>query len=733
MIFYTPPRWKSCHGRASEVHAARQCVQPALRDVLLGPEMTAQLRPRLNAHPARGQQGSCGNNVIAVIKEHIEDLNTIETFEAQLKHMDGEMKCKYADLFPDDIPPVHHLPDTTYHRFILKNTHRIVCKREYTCPRKWQDAWRTLLEGHLAAGRMRPSNSEFSSPAFLVPKADPNAMPRWVNDYRELNENTVADKFPLPRIADILADCGRGKIWGKLDMTNAFFQTKVHPDHIKYTAVRTLFGLYEWVVMPQGCRNAPSTHQWRMVAALRPWIGKICHVYLDDIIIWSANVTEHIRNVETILQALREASLYCSLKKTSLFCTSINFLGHRISTDGIQADSSKAAKISAWPVPKMASDVRQFLGLVWYLSAFLPHLAELTSVLTPLTNKVAGGKHIVWREHHQSAFDDIKKLIASRDCLTVIDHENLGDNNIFVTTDTSDLGTGAVLSFGKDWASARPVAFESKQLSPAEKNYPTHDKEMLTIVRALHKWRNDLLGAEFEVYTGHRTLEFFNQQRDLSKKQLQWQEFLADFNFSIKYVCGEDNTVADVLSCQFSTDESIVAPVLTVSTDSELIKSIKTGYESDPWCLKLLRDGINVAGISRRGGMLYVSDRLVIPRVPSVRESLFCLAHDSLGHFGASKSYEALWDSFYWPNMRRNLEHAYIPGCTDCQRNKFTTSKPTGPLHSLPVPDGHFQDIALDFVGPLPEDDGFDYLLTITDRLGADICLIPCRKDITAE
>ncbi|KAG9217547.1 hypothetical protein CCMSSC00406_0008474 [Pleurotus cornucopiae] len=295
-------------------------------------------------------------------------------------------------------------------------------------------------------------------------------------------------------------------------------------------------------------------------------------------------------------------------------------------------------------------------------------------------------------------------------------------------------GTGAVLSFGKDWASARPVTFKSKQLSPAEKNYPTHDKELLAIVRALHKWRNDLLGAEFEVFTDHRTLEFLNKQQNLSKKQLQWQEFLADFNFSIKYIGGEDNTVADALSQQFSSDApSVVAPVLTVSTDSELLHSIKTGYKDDLWCSKLLVDGIKVAGVSKRSGLLFVADRLVIPHIASFCESIFRLAHDSLGHFGAMKSYEALCDSFYWPNMRRDLERAYIPGCVECQRNKALTSKPASLLHSLPVPDDCLQDIALDFMGPLPPDEGFNYLLTITDRLGADIRLIPCRKDVTAE
>ncbi len=142
--------------------------------------------------------------------------------------------------------------------------------------------------------------------------------------------------------------------------------------------------------------------------------------------------------------------------------------------------------------------------------------------------------------------------------------------------------------------------------------------------------------------------------------------------------------MADALSRQFPTETvppTLVAPVLTVSSDSDLLHALKTGYVSDAWCSKLLADGIKVAGVSKRSGLLYVADRLVIPRVSSVRESIFHLAHDSLGHFGATKSYKALHDSFYWPNMRRDLEQAYIPGCVECQRNKAPTSKPAGPVY----------------------------------------------------
>src|SRR5882762_9220156 len=182
--------------------------------------------------------------------------------------------------------------------------------------------------------------------------------------------NTVPDNHPLPKITEILADCGKGAIWAKIDMTNTFYQTWMHPDDIPYTAVTTPFGLYEFVIMPMGGRNAPATHQRCMCAALRAHIGKICHIYLDDIIIWSQTLEEHQQNVALILDALRAANLYCSPKKTQLFCTSLKFLGHHISSARIEADADKVAWILDWPIPNSSSNVRSFLGLVRYISIF---------------------------------------------------------------------------------------------------------------------------------------------------------------------------------------------------------------------------------------------------------------------------------------------------------------------------------------------------------------------------
>lgn len=732
--------------------------------------------------------------IVAALRTRIEQLSYLETL--RVEH--DRMFARYQDLFPSDIPHIDRLPTDVLHHFRLRDPNATIARRQYECPKKYREVWKELLEEHLAAGRLRPSTSQYASPAFLIPKADPTARPRWVNDYRRLNANTVPDVHPLPHISEILADCGRGRIWGKLDMTNSFFQTRVNPDDIPLTAVTTPFGLYEWTVMPQGCRNAPATHQRRMFGALRPYIGSICHVYLDDIIIWSSSLEEHRRNVATVLDALRAHSLFCSPKKTDLFCAELDFLGHHISERGVEADDRKVEKILAWPQPRNASHVRSFLGLVRYVASFLPALARYTAVLNPLTTKDAEMR-FEWTTAHTDAFEAIKRLVTSRECLTVIDHQNLGENKIFVSCDASDFCTGAVLTYGPSPDTARPVAFESQQLKGAELNYPVHEKELFAIVRALKKWRVDLIGVPFTVFTDHRTLENFHEQKHLSRRQARWQEFLSQYDFDIVYVAGKDNVAADCMSrypdpptfIDRSTigalwdatvaladpgreasaprrvrrgrrTTTVGATSMAVKSDPALLARIKSGYAHDRWNVQLLDslwdtvhraehpevarslssfealqsgllDGRSKHGFEVRHGLLYTGGRLIVPRTTELRETFFRLAHDTLGHFGADKSYATLRADYYWPHMRTELESLYVPSCEDCQRNKSLSRKPAGPLHPLPVPGGRFESVAIDFIGPLPEDEGYDCIVSMTDRLGSDLRIVPCRSDMSAE
>ena len=358
---------------------------------------------------------------------------------------------------------------------------------------------------------------------------------------------------------------------------------------------------------------------------------------------------------------------------------------------------------------------------------------------------------------------------------------------IFVTTDASDLCSGTVLSFGETWETARPVAFDSMTFKGAELNYPVHEKEMLAIIHALKKWCSDLIGVPFLIYTDHKTLENFHHQRELSRRQARWMEFFSQYDGKIVYVKGEDNSVAYALSrippkdLVFSSSstsaEAVAKPIfhdasedgiiaslfpchsgnmlshglpsliasltpqpppvvpstLSISADTKLLKEIKEGYLQDPFIKSLQDASPRTSFVTQRNGFWFIANRLVIPNVAHTREALFYLAHDALGHFGTDKSYGALRDSYYWPNMRKHLEKAYVPSCPDCQRNKSSTHKPYGLLHPLPIPEQRGDSVAIDFIGPLPKDGDFDSIVTFTDRLNSDIQIIPTQTTLTAE
>ncbi len=603
-------------------------------------------------------------DVIAAVRFRIKDLAAQEEFEK----LGIKVKEDYADVF-SPLPHIDDMPDKITCKIELVDASKTIASRSYNCPRKFCSTWQTLIQQHLDAGRICPS----SSPAFLIPKPDSVVLPRWVNNYRQLNMNIVTDRYPLHRIDDILADAGTRKIWSKLDMTDSFFHTKMHPDSIPLTAVNTPFGLYKWTVMPQGMKNSPSVHQHHVNEALHEFIRKFCHIYLDDIIIWSQLLEEHQEHVRLIMDTLKEDHLYCNSRKSEFFKYSICFLGHHISLNGIEPDNSKVKHILDWSVPCSPSEVRAFLGLVCYLASFLPNLADHTAVLSPLTS-LKPHRFPVWTDEHQFAFNSIKRLVISADCLTVIDHVDPGDNKIFVTCDASDKRTSAVLSLGPTWETAQPVAYDSVQLKGAQLNYPVHEKELLSIVRACKKWQPDLLGEHFQVYTDHRTLENFETQKTLSRRQAHWLEELSQFDMTISYIHGEDNMVADALSClpddpleeveDFDPDEvpcwqawlakhpvASVQSTLEISADNRILDSIIEGYSNDEFCQKFVTGQKILPNVQEVNNLWYISDCLLIPHAGNIQEELFQLAHDCLSHFGSDKAYAALCDSYYWPNM----------------------------------------------------------------------------------
>ena len=320
-------------------------------------------------------------DVVGTVCERLEELAA----QNQLEHMEKEVFAKYKAVF-EPIPHVDDLPTDIWCRINIKDASKTIMMRTYSSPHKYHEAWRTLLQSHESTSHIWPSNSAHASPSFLIPKSDTTVLPWWVNDYWVLNSNTVLDSYPLPQVDDILADCAKGHIWSCLDMTNSFFQTQVHPDDVHLTAITTPFGLYEWTVMPQGLKNVPLIHQCWMNSTLCHLIRKICHIYLDDIVIWSSTIADHIKHIDMVMKALTDARLFCNKKKCNFFSTELNFLRHHISAWGLNPTRQKFKR----SLIGQHLLLRPMSMLSWALSIILLHSCQ-NWLTIPMS------WHLLWR------------------------------------------------------------------------------------------------------------------------------------------------------------------------------------------------------------------------------------------------------------------------------------------------------------------------------------------------
>jgi hypothetical protein len=412
----------------------------------------------------------------------------------------------------------------------------------------------TQLTELLAKGYIRPSVSPYAAPVFFVKKKDGGQ--RAVFDYRALNALTVKNRYPLPRIDDLLDQLCGARYFSKLDLQSGYHQIRVKPADIPKTAFRTKYGHYEWLVMPFGLTNAPATFQALMNAVLRPYLDKFVVVYLDDILVYSATEEEHKQHVALVLQTLREHNLFAKASKCEFGKTALSFLGHVIGVDGIGMDPEKVKAIVSWPTPRNVTQLQSFLGLANYYRRFVKGYSGIAAPLTALcTPKTTGWP---WSDDHQAAFEALKAALSSA---PVIQAPDMAEP-FTVTTDAPNFAVGAVLTQGQH-PGVRTIAFESRKLTPAERNYPVHDREMLAVVYALRKWRHYLLGRPVTILTDHKALEYFATQPHLNERQARWSGLLAEFDYRISHRPGKQNQVADALSRR--PDHALAAVYLPVT------------------------------------------------------------------------------------------------------------------------------------------------------------------------
>ena len=426
-----------------------------------------------------------------------------------------------------------------------------------------------------------------------------------------------------------------------------------------------------------------------------------------------------------MLELLREHQLYAKKSKCEFNRNAMAFLGHVVTDRGMRMEDSKVKAILDWPALTDAKDVRSFLGLAGYYRRFVKNFSALSAPLSELLHKDVA---FAWGSPQESAFRQLKAAVSAAPVLVL----PKPDVPFVVTTDASGFAVGATLS--QDHGDGlQPIAFMSKKLQPAEKNYPVHEQELLAIIIALKEWRHYLHGTKFRIATDHRSLQYLQTQPQLSARQVRWSEFLQQFDCNIEYVDGKSNVVADALSRR----PDHLASVSTLAVTSPLLADIKSAYAADPICTAVLERKTTEPtdpSMTVKRGLIYHKLRLYVPDRTDLKTKIMRECHDAplAAHRGISKTVELVLRNFYWPRMHREISD-YVRSCVVCQSVKASNQAPAGLLQPLPIPDKKWQVISLDFIGPLKRSrQGNDSILVVVDKLTKQAHFIPCRTTQTA-
>ncbi len=585
---------------------------------------------------------------------------------------------------------------------------------------------------------IRPSISPWAAPVVVVPKKDGSS--RFCVDYRGLNAKTHLDAYPMPQIQDILESLHGATVFSTLDLKSGYWQMEMEVDSIEKTAFVTSSGLYEFLCLPFGLKNSAASFQRLMEHVLRDVKGKCCMVYIDDIVIYSSNIADHLQHLRQVLACLHKAGLTLNLKKCNFVQRSLSFLGHIVTQEGVKTDPAKVSAVESFPVPQNIKDVQRFLGLAGWYHRFIPRFSERAAPLHALKQKNVKWK---WTEQCQQAFNDIKQALMQAPVLTPPDFSKA----FKVQTDASNIGLGAVLTQDIE-GEEHVVAFASRLLRGAERSYSVSEKECLAVVWAVEKWRQYLEGRKFEVITDHTALTWAFQHPKPSSRLIRWTIRLQGFHFTVRYRKGQCNVVPDVLSRGFdSTTDTLFISTSTESTSLPCnlpvdLSQIAMEQNNDPEIQELAikvreqstEDVMRVHYVMENGCLFRsVPDgkkgqkvQLVIPN--AFRQTFLQYAHDNplSGHLGKMKTLLRLLESVYWPSIRNDV-WKYCKECQTCQKYKASTTKAPGQLQSTPVVEPGYM-LGVDIMGPFPRSaKQNEYLLVVVDYFTKWVELFPMR------
>ena len=691
------------------------------------------------------------------LPKHLTELyeRASEGMSSTQKKQIANLLGKYGDIFSKD---EHDLGRTGIikHKISVDNT-RPIKQAMRRVPVHMQDEVDRQLDLMLEHDIIQPSTSPWASAIVLVKKKDGSR--RFCIDYRRLNDVTVKDAYPLPRIDESLDQLAGAKWFSCLDLSAGYWQVEVDPDDRQKTAFITRRGLYEFNVMPFGLCNAPATFERLMELVLSGLHWQICLIYLDDIIIFGKTFAEMIQNLDTVLERFAQAGLKLKSQKCQLFKREVDFLGHVINEHGIHTNPQKIECVKTWPTPKNITELRSFLGLCSYYRRFIINYSHVAKPLTRLTEK---DQRFNWTTECSEAFGKLKHMLVTAPILAHPDFTK----PFILDTDASNHAIGAVLS-QKTGNEERVIAYASRTLSKSERKYCVTRKELLALVYFVKYFRHYLYGRKFTARTDHASLRWLMNFKNPEGQVARWLEVLSTFSMAIEHRPGRLHGNADGMSrkpciddtvrtsnseipqdnskdldpsCMHvgseNTDESISEfdDLESLQADDDELAVVRSWVQANkrPEFAVIAAEGYILKSLWNQFPCLELHDNLLVRRqenldednvvtfqviVPKkARRSILYVCHDmkTSGHLGVTKTVSKIKQKFYWPGLQSDVR-SYIAGCDACSKRKGPIPSKRAPMQI--VRSGFpMERIAIDILGELPETPrGNKYIVVIGD------------------
>jgi hypothetical protein len=456
-------------------------------------------------------------------------------------------------------------------------------------------------------------------------------------------------------------------------MVMGYHQIEMAEEDKDKTAFSTKNGHWAYKRLPFGLKTAPSTFQRMMNSVLCGLTGTRCFVFLDDIVIYAKFLQEHDSKLREVFSRIRKYNLKLQPDKCEFLRTEVNYLGHVITEDGVRPDSKKVEVIQNFPQPTTTKKLKSFLSMASYYRKFI---ADFSKIATPLHRLLKKDVKFEWTSDQENAFQRLTQKLISPPVLQYPDFTQ----EFVLTTDASHEGIGAILSqgeIGKDL----PIAYASRRLNQAERNYSTSEQELLAIVWGTKYFRPYFYGRKFKIVCDHKPLTWIMNVKDPGSRLLRWRIKLEEYDYEIIHKKGTLNTNADALSrISNVAREDKEQPEKEISEERK--KQILYEYHDAPLG----------------------------------------------GHRGMNRTYQAIKNNFTWPNMRQEIE-TYVKGCRGCQVNKMLGPKGKVPMEITTTATQPFEKYCLDIVGPLPTTQkGNKYILTFQDELSKILVAVPLPR-----